>query len=289
MPTVVQFRRGTTAQNNNFTGAAGELSVDTDLEVIRVHDGATVGGFALAGVTASQTLTNKVYQGSSASLTGSVTAASLVGTTHTGTTASLSGNVTGGNILTGGLISATGAITGAAITGSSLTVSTGTVTCGNIVNSNANGTGNIGSASVYYNTVFAKATSAQYADVAELYSADQEYPVGTVLVFGGEKEVTQSTSGHMTSIAGTVSDNPAYIMNAGIDAEFKATVALLGRVPVRVIGKIKPGDLIVSSGIPGVGMAAHIDKYLPGCVIGKALESFSSDVEGIIEVVVGRL
>jgi hypothetical protein len=59
MPTTVQFRRGTTSQNNSFTGAAGEISVDTDLNVLRVHDNATAGGQALVGTTATQTLTNK--------------------------------------------------------------------------------------------------------------------------------------------------------------------------------------------------------------------------------------
>ena len=123
---------------------------------------------------------------------------------------SVTANVIGGNILTGGLISAagtvtgtshlgavvsvTGAITGAAITGSSLTVSTGNISGGNIVNNNANGVGNIGSATVYFNTVFGKATTAQYADLAELYSADAKYAPGTVLVFGGNNEVTISTA-----------------------------------------------------------------------------------------------
>jgi hypothetical protein len=100
------------------------------------------------------------------------------------------GNVTGGNIRTAGLVSATGGITGAALTGTSLTVSTGNVSCGNIVNTNANGVGNIGSSTTYFNTVFAKATSAQYADLAEKYTADAEYAPGTVLVFGGSAEVT---------------------------------------------------------------------------------------------------
>ena len=59
MPTQVQFRRGTTTQNNNFTGAVGEVTVDTTLDVLRVHDGSTAGGFALAGTAANQTLTNK--------------------------------------------------------------------------------------------------------------------------------------------------------------------------------------------------------------------------------------
>jgi hypothetical protein len=59
MPTILQFRRGTTTQNNALTGAVGELSIDTDLDTIRVHDGSTVGGFELVQRTASQTLTNK--------------------------------------------------------------------------------------------------------------------------------------------------------------------------------------------------------------------------------------
>jgi hypothetical protein len=59
MPTQVQFRRGTSSQNNSFTGAVGEVTVDTTLDVLRVHDGSTAGGFALVGVNSSQTLTNK--------------------------------------------------------------------------------------------------------------------------------------------------------------------------------------------------------------------------------------
>ena len=59
MPTVLQFRRGTTGQNNSFTGTAGELSIDTTLDTVRVHDGSTAGGFELTSNSATQTLTNK--------------------------------------------------------------------------------------------------------------------------------------------------------------------------------------------------------------------------------------
>jgi len=59
MPTALQFRRGTTSQNNSFTGAVGEISVDTTLDTLRLHDGSTAGGFALVSATAAQTLTNK--------------------------------------------------------------------------------------------------------------------------------------------------------------------------------------------------------------------------------------
>jgi len=64
MPTVLQFRRGTTAQNNSFTGSDGELSLDTDLYTIRVHDGSTAGGFEITQNTATQTLTNKTINAS---------------------------------------------------------------------------------------------------------------------------------------------------------------------------------------------------------------------------------
>ena len=57
MPTVLQFRRGTTTQNNSFTGTAGELSVDTTLDTLRVHDGSTAGGFALLKETGTSNLT----------------------------------------------------------------------------------------------------------------------------------------------------------------------------------------------------------------------------------------
>ena len=166
------------------------------------------------------------------------------------------------------------------------------VTTPAIINAGANGVGNIGSSTTYFNTVFAKATSAQYADVAEYYVADADYPVGTILIFGGNNEVTQSTGSYATSVAGTVSENPAYIMNTGLKADHVAAVALLGRVPVRVKGKIKKGDLIVSSNEPGVGQALSSFNPLAhrkGVVVGKALGSHDSKDVGTIEVVVGRL
>ena len=59
MPTALQLRRGTTSQNNSFTGVVGEVSVDTDKDTLRVHDGSTAGGFEVVTTTATQTLTNK--------------------------------------------------------------------------------------------------------------------------------------------------------------------------------------------------------------------------------------
>ena len=153
----------------------------------------------------------------------------------------------------------------------------------------ANGVGNIGTSTTYFNTVFAKATSAQYADLAEKYTADVEYEPGTVVSFGGDAEVTKSTTNGDRRVAGVVSTNPAYIMNAGADGESVVQVALLGRVPCNVVGIISKGDRLVSSDIPGVAQALNPTLYNPGCIIGKALENYNSNQVGTIEVVVGRL
>jgi hypothetical protein len=93
MPTQVQFRRGTTAQNNSFTGAVGEVSVDIDKDTLRIHDGATQGGFELAKVD----LTN-VSGATNLSLSGISTASQLsTGASGTGiniTTNTISGPAT---------------------------------------------------------------------------------------------------------------------------------------------------------------------------------------------------
>jgi trimeric autotransporter adhesin len=194
------------------------------------------------------------------------------------------GNVTGGNILTAGLMSATGNITGG-----NLSVGTGTVTVGNIVNSNGNGVGNIGSSSLYFNTAFVKATSAQYADLAEMYCADAEYAPGTLLEFGGDKELTITTETHSTKTAGIVSTNPSYLMNSTLDCVNAVELALVGRVPTQVVGTIRKGDRLVASKIPGVATVLNMALYQPGCIVGKALEDYNSQEVGIIEVAVGRL
>ena len=207
------------------------------------------------------------------------------GNIATGGLISATANVTGGNVLTGGLISATGAITGAAITGSSLTVLTGTITGGNIVNGNGNGIGNIGSSTVYFNTGFLKATTAQYADLAELYVADAIYTPGTVLDFGGANEVTLSSVASSARIAGVVSTNPAHLMNSMLQNNTALPIALQGRVPTSVTGTVRKGDMMVSA---GNGFAQACSAPGMGTVIGKALADFDG-VSGTIEIVVGRL
>ena len=170
------------------------------------------------------------------------------------------------------------------VSAGNLSVATGTVTFGNVVNGGTNGIGNIGSSTVGFNTVFAKSTSAQYADLAENYASDADYEAGTVVEFGGEYEVTVCDADMTSRVAGVVSTNPAYLMNSTQEGLAVVAVALTGRVPTKVHGPILKGDLIVSAG-NGYGRAETLPQV--GTVIGKALEDFNGD-SGVIEVVVGK-
>lgn len=197
------------------------------------------------------------------------------GSADTATSATTAGTVT---TAAQGNITSLGTLTGLTINNATTAITNG-ATAGN---------GNIGASGAGFNTIFAKATSAQYADVAENYLADADYPIGTVLEFGGSNEVTNSTESHSSAVAGTVSDKPAFIMNSELTGKHVTTVALLGRVPCRVVGQIRKGNLLVSSHIPGVATALSKSQWQPGCVIGKALEEYNSDEPGMIEVVIGR-
>jgi len=124
------------------------------------------------------------------------------------------------------------------------------------------------------------------ADLAEYYEGDKEYDVGTVLVFGGDKEVTISKVKEDHRIAGVVSDTAAYSMYGACPGH-KNLIALQGRVPVKVVGNITKGDLLTTSTIAGVAVSAG-GNARTGTVIGKALEDYNSDHVGTIQVAVGR-
>jgi hypothetical protein len=156
---------------------------------------------------------------------------------------------------------------------------------GNIVNQNITGVGNIGNASNYFNRVFATSTSALYADLAEIYEADDDYEPGTVLIFFGSKDVTTTTRDHDSRVAGVVSTNPAYLMNTKTSG---VPLALTGRVPCKVQGPIAKGDLITTSTTPGVGQIVDSNFWVPGCVIGKSLGVIEDDSIQVIDIAVGR-
>lgn len=146
------------------------------------------------------------------------------------------------------------------------------------------GTLNLGSASATFGTFFGEATSARYADLAEIYSADADYEPGTVVKIGGSAEVTQTTSFNDPEVFGVVSTNPAYLMNS--EAEGVA-VALTGRVPVKVEGRIKKGERLVSGTKPGYAKALMKNEYDMRCVIGRALQDKDTFDDDVVEAVIG--
>ena len=488
MPTILQFRRGTTAQNNSYTGSNGEITIDTDKKTIITHDGSTAGGNPLVSENGTQTLTNKtltspnlttptiggtaideyiadtvgaMVSGNTESgisvtyddtdntldfdvgdftitlagdLSGSATVTNLGNATLTATIAANSvalGTDTTGNYVAS-LVAGTGVtlsnnsgegatptvaigqavgtsdnvtfndlvISGnLTVSGTTTTVNTETVNIADnqiVLNSNYTGstptenggieiergtlanktlvwdetadkwtvgsetfvagtfegalTGNAttattlqtartingvsfnGSANIVaepyveddeasnatryitfvdngtagykrlnedstlnYNpstgtlaaTIFSgTATSARYADLAERYTSDIEYSPGTVVVFGGNYEVTESTTSHDTAVAGVVSTDPAYLMNS--DLKEGVSVALTGRVPCIVKGPVKKGTVLVTSDVPGAAQAIDPAKFAPGVVIGKALEDLETSETKLIEIAVGR-
>ena len=135
------------------------------------------------------------------------------------------------------------------------------------------------------NLLSTTATAAQYADLAEKYTSDEEYEPGTIVMFGGDAEVTISDD-RTRKVAGVVSTHPAYLMNSHLEGT-SVEVALQGRVPCKVEGVIHKGDMIIAGANPGVGVAES-SPYL-GQVIGKALEDYNNIEVGMIEVAVGRL
>jgi hypothetical protein len=281
----------TTVAQNNIT-SVGTL---TSLAVT----GNISGGNILGGANVNAT----THTGTTVSVTGNITGGNILGganvnaTTHTGTTVSVTGNITGGNLIgtiataSQNSITSVGTLTSLSVTGnvtSGNLITSGTagiLSVNSITHTGTNAVGNIGSASSYFNQVFATATTALYADLAEKYTADQFYLPGTVVSFGGTAEVTASTTANDRRIAGVVSAKPSYLMNAGLEAEHTAVVALQGRVPCLVQGPVTKGDMMVSA---GNGRAQACDNPPTGAVIGKALENFDGD-QGTIEVVVGRI
>lgn len=170
----------------------------------------------------------------------------------------------GGNIFVGGSV------------GTAITIT------GNIVPS-ANMSGNVGSKTSWFQTFYGVSTQAQYADLAENYLADDRYQPGTVVVFGGSKEITVTADFADHRVAGVISTNPAYLMNATAEG---LPVALRGRVPVRVSGPVNKGDLLVTSTTPGYATSVGSDTGFGVRIFAKSLETNPANGTKIIEAVI---
>jgi hypothetical protein len=236
-----------TANTGVFTGNGSGLTALTGANVSGAVSFATTAN-AVAGANVSGTVANATF----ATSAGSATTAGTV-------TTAAQGNITSVGTLTG------------------LTLANAAVIS---VGSNTN----VGTFTGNFSLSAGSRLNATYADIAEKYVADATYEPGTVLLFGGEHEVTLSTAFDSTKVAGVVTTNPAYSMNSALEAEYVAEIALQGRVPVKVTGTISKGDLLVSA---SNGHAVANNEARAGTIIGKSLENFTGE-SGVIEVAVGR-
>ena len=267
--------------------------------IVTTGDTGSVSNTMLAGSIANAKLANSTISGVSlGSNLFSLTAGSFltwsVGTTYNGSAAStLAVNATNAN--TGSTVVArdasgnfsAGTIT-ASLSGLASSATNIRVSATDYAGSTASAANTVAlrdaSSDIYANLFRGTATTARYADLAENYLGDVKYEAGTVVMFGGEAEVTLATDG-TRKVAGVVSTNPAHLMNEGLQGETVAAIALQGRVPCKVTGKIRKGDMLVAAG-NGYARAEEDPKL--GQVIGKALEDFDGE-SGVIEVVVGRM
>jgi len=264
---VITANSVTISENLEVTGNALFDSLNVSDSVTIGEDLTITGNLSVDVITANTiNVVNSVTIGENLTIAGNLSVDAI-----TANSLNVSDSVTIGEDL-----SVTGNSVVDAITANSLNVSD-SVTIGEDLSV----TGNI-----VAENVEAKNFDSVNADVAEIYSSDQNYDPGTVVVFRGVEEITQSTEYADTTVAGIVSTSPAFIMNS---EALGLAVALHGRVPCKVVGKIKKGDLIVTSSVPGTATKLNTGDWQPGCVIGKALENYDSDQEGIIEVVVGRV
>lgn len=163
-------------------------------------------------------------------------------------------------------------------------VFSGPITANGGIITTTDGTLDIGSPTNKFNNIYGTAISAAYADLAEKYVSDADYEPGTVLDFGGEFEVTICLVSTSRKVAGVVSTAPAVLMNEQCAGVNTVALALQGRCPVKVIGPIRKGDMLVSA---ANGRAQAGTYVTPGTCIGKALENFEGG-EGVIEVAISR-
>jgi len=123
------------------------------------------------------------------------------------------------------------------------------------------------------NIITATATTARYADVAEMYLSDQEYVPGTVVTVGGVYEITECGLGNYP--VGVVSTDPAYLMNSELTEGLP--VALVGRVPVRIFGSVLKGQKVYSD------LMGRASKNSEGALVGISLEDNSDPGEKLVE------
>jgi predicted acyltransferase (DUF342 family) len=234
---------------------------------------------ATGNITSQANIAGTFFLGNGSQLTGICAAVSVSKISNGTTEANIGASGGNANISVGGTSNVAVFTTGTAFFISDISVS-------GIQKIGSNAIGNIGSSSNYFNQVFATATTALYADVAERFAADEVLEPGTVVELGGVKEITRSTVDLSENVFGVISTRPAYTMNGGAgENDTHPPVAMTGRVPVKCVGTVRKGDRLVSAG-DGVARAAQPGEATAFNVIGRSLENKTTIDIGAIEAIV---
>lgn len=242
----------------------GDNATSTSTGAIRV-----VGGIGLTG----NIFTSNSINAANAAITSNVSAANV----NVSSKIRVTGGVNATNATTGDII-----VSGGIGLGGNVWTSQGFV--GTLLSTGASGTA--GTITGNWTLTGGSRLQATYADLAERFEADDYYEPGTVVQWGGEKEITAVRDDLSVNVCGVVSESAAYMMNAaaGSDKTHPA-IALSGRVPVKVLGKVKKHDRLVSSG-KGFARVAKPEETNPFTVIGRALEDKSDDDVGLVTAMV---
>jgi hypothetical protein len=266
--TASQFLRNDQAASSAYAVTVGSLLVGSDLTVAT-----SSGDVSVRNGTSNKNLDLYINKGGV-----DTKAIGITGTT--------------GAVAIPGAFSVTGATTlsGAATASTTLAV-TGITTVSNKILPSVTGTIDIGATGTKFGNVHANylvgtSVTAQYADLAERFEADNVYSPGTVVELGGAKEITRAVQELSESVFGVISTAAAYLMNsnAGSNTTHPA-VAVSGRVPVRVIGTVKKGDRLVSAG-NGLARSADRTEITAFNVIGRSLQNKTTQDEGTVEAIV---
>jgi hypothetical protein len=233
---------------------------------------------ATGNISSAANIAGTFFIGNGSQLTGLSTAVSV--TKIVNGTSNVDINASGGNVSF-----AVGGTANVVVIDTS-TVYANVVSVNSIAKTGTNAVGNIGSSSNYFNQVFATATTALYADVAERFAADEVLEPGTVVELGGINEITRAKADLSENVFGVISTKPAYTMNGGAgDDETHPKVAMTGRVPVKVVGIVHKGDRLVSAG-SGIARAAQAGEITAFNVIGRSLVDKPTIEPGTIEAIV---
>jgi hypothetical protein len=273
----------------NITGGniltSGQFTTSGAVNAVGNITGGNLRTGGIVSATGAVTASGNIIAGSGAYFLGdggllsNVSAAVSVTKIENGTS-NVSVSSSGGNVTF-----AIGATANVVVVSSSGLVATG-ITVPSITKSGSNAVGNIGSSSNYFNQVFATATTALYADVAERFAADEVLAPGTVVELGGAQEITRAQTDLSENVFGVISTRPAYTMNGGAgDDDTHPKVAMTGRVPVLVTGVVRKGDRLVSAG-NGIARAAKPGEATAFNTIGRSLVDKATPESGTIEAIV---